>query len=109
MIQQTIQKRRIRRASFLDSSLRLEGIKDIIQSSREQLYFSELKTKSKIKFKKSFLKYLNYCIEKEFVVKYKLPLKDIPLNCYSKRNPQPKILVFYKTTDKGLQFLEMVQ
>ncbi len=59
-----------RKKSFLGSSLRLDGIIDLVELvSNHSLYFSEMQKKSRIIYKKSFLNYLRYCVERGFMTK----------------------------------------
>lgn len=89
----------VRKRSFLDSSLRFDGIIDILNCTKEPMRFSPLVMKSRIKFKKSFLKYLRYCIEKKLVINRKV---------YGKRIYKP-IESWFVITEKGRLFLEMVE
>lgn len=91
-----------RHRSFLDSSLKLDGITAILESLLVgQLSYTRLYVSSNIKFKKSFLKYLDYCKEKEFVTKH--PGR----NTESGRGENQRV-VYYKITDKGRNFLELL-
>jgi len=96
-----------RRPSFLDTSLRLDGIIEIVTLSTQSMYFSEFRLASKIKFKKSFLKYLRYCVEKNFVNKSQIHYKDLP-DRYRGRKLAAKFYTFYLITAKGQKFLELV-
>lgn len=98
-----------RKPSFLDSSLKIDGIIEIMELVRkEPLYFHEMVKKSKIKFKKSFMKYLRYCFEKGFVRKRKKFI-ILELTGYGKTYDQGHHAVFYSTTQKGKKFLELVK
>lgn len=98
-----------RRSSFLDSSLRIAGIVDIVELvSKKPLYFSELKKSSKIKFKQSFLKYLRFCYEKGFLKKkegYIIKESHGEFRTYE----QGHEIVYYSITSKGKRFLELVK
>jgi predicted transcriptional regulator len=78
-----------RRPSFLDSSLRLEGIIDILQCTEHPITFVNLQTKSRICMKASFLRYLKYCVDQEFII----------------HQPQKE----YALVSKGREFLELVK
>lgn len=92
-----------RRPSFLDSSLRLNGISAILESLYDgELTFTQLFIDSNIKFKKSFLKYLHYCEDKQFITR-KMGVSKIP----NRWEGRP---VKYSTiTHKGREFLEMIK
>ena len=93
----------MRHKSFLDSSLRLDGITAILNTvDGELLFYTEIYHKSNIRFKKSFIKYLNYCKEKGFII-------GTPgINQRASRGQNQKV-VYYTITEKGLKFLELVQ
>jgi len=106
MVQQ--QTRGKRRPSFLDSSLRLDGITELLTLlSRESKYFSQLRMESRIKFKKSFLKYLRYCVKQEFLTTSKVPIKQISER-YRGIAYVNGYYTFHHITEKGRLFLEMV-
>jgi len=92
-----------RNPSFLDSSLRLNGITAILESLRKgELTFTQLFMDSNIKFKKSFLKYSNYCKDKQFITS-KRGISRIP------NRWEGRTVVYYSITDKGRGFLEMIE
>lgn len=98
-----VQPRGIRRPSFLDKSLRLNGITAILDSVIEQPeYFSRVFILSNIKFKKSFLKYLNYCKTQGFVI-------GTPGISHGRSRAENQHVVYYSITQKGRDFLEMLQ
>jgi len=92
-----------RHKSFLDSSLRLDGITAILNTvNKDLLFFTEVYHKSNIRFKKSFIKYLNYCKEKGFVI-------GTPGISQRASRGQNQRVVYYTITEKGKLFLELVQ
>jgi len=99
----------MRGQSFLDSSLRLDGIVDILQTIKNQpIYFSQITMASKIRFKKSIQKYLRYCVDKELSDTFWKPYREGIHE--SKRHPKrTEFYHYYKITDKGIQFLELVK
>jgi len=98
----------MRHKSFLHNSLRLDGITKLLHIvSTNPMYFSELFINSKIKFKASFLKYLRYCVENDFITKFPVSKKNLPDRyCGLKQTSQH--YMFYKTTDKGKEFLNLL-
>jgi len=99
---------RQRKPSFLDYSLRLDGITDILQIvSNEPRYFTQVLNQSRIKFKKSFLKYLNYCKEKDLVESYQTTITAS--RGRGRGITKHGHVTFYHITDKGRKFLELVQ
>ncbi len=96
-----------RRPSFLDTSLRLDGIIELVTLSKDSMYFSEIRMASRIKFKKSFLKYLRFCVEKNFIEKTIVSYKDLP-DRYRGRKPSGPNYIFYTITDSGRTFLELI-
>ena len=108
MVQQLIIKP-TRGSSFLDSSLRLDGITDILNIvSEEPRYFTQVMNESRIKFKKSFLKYLKYCVEQGFMTKSQVS-KSGAHERYHVLMSKGRFFTFYQITDKGRTFLEMVK
>jgi len=92
-----------RHKSFLDSSLRLDGITAILQATSGELsYYSQIFIKSNIKFKKSFIKYLKFCKDRNLVT------STPGINSRVTRGENHHV-VFYTITEKGRNFLEMVQ
>lgn len=91
----------MRHKSFLDTSLKLDGIIAILNATYgEKQHYSKIFRTSNIKFKKSFNKYLDYCKKKEFVDRSE------------GANPSPGRgnngrVVFYTINDKGRLFLEL--
>lgn len=86
-----------RGSSFLDSSLRLEGICHIILLTLETKSYTNLWKHSQIKYKGSFLKYLRYCLEKGYVERHTIPPR--------RKRGQEKI--DYTATLKGRLFLNI--
>jgi len=93
----------LRHRSFLDTSLKLDGITAILKATSGELsYYSQVFIKSNIKFKKSFIKYLKFCTDREFVI-------STPGINKSAGRGENKPVVFYTITEKGRNFLEMVE
>lgn len=102
------QRRYNRPPSFLDSSLRLDGIIDILGTVQDEpRYASQIYIISKIRFKASRLKYMKYCCERKFLEKYSVPRTGYEPK-FEKNKTDKKYYVYYKITDKGRQFLELV-
>jgi len=98
----TIQLRRHRRTSFLDTSLRLDGITVILNAvCEEPVTYSRLLMLSHIKFKKSFIKYLKYCKDQGFVL-------ATPGINRTKGRGENHHVVYHIITAKGRNFLELV-
>lgn len=98
-----------RKKSVLSTSLRLNGIIDILETIIPQpLYFTQVMKQSKITYKKSFLNYLRFCKEHGFVCTYTEPTHHY-IDRYRGRHRGEKGYTFYKITDKGRLFLEMVK
>lgn len=95
----------VRQVSFLDSSLKINGILEIITLvSDEPVYFHDLFKKSKIQYKKSFLNYLKFCFEKGFIKK--TPKLIFTHNKGTIREyDQYQNVVYYSITAKGKQLL----
>ena len=95
--------KRGRKVSFLDSSLKIDGIISVLQPLiyARDIITTRLWIDSNIKHKQSYYKYLNFCIEKQFVVrtphitKFGKEKKGMP--------------VYHSITDKGRLFLEIIQ
>jgi predicted transcriptional regulator len=98
----------MRQASFLDYSLRLEGIKDILDVLKDgSLYYTQILKKSRIKHKASFRKYLDYCESKGFILSF---LKERQILVGRFRGEHRKMnLRFYEITTKGKSFMEAVK
>jgi len=100
--------------SLLDNSPRLSGIVQILKNAREPLRYSELYTNSQIRFKQSFLKYLKFCSQKQLIER-KLVTKSEYYETLSHskhfkniRSTEP-FRPLYKISQKGRQFLELIQ
>lgn len=92
----------MRHKSFLDSSLKIDGITAILQATSGELsYYTQVFIKSNIKFKKSFIKYLKYCTDRNFVV------STPGINSRVTRGENHKV-VYYTITEKGKLFLEII-
>jgi len=91
-------KCRGRKPSFLDTSLRLDGVLHILESLGEPTSFNKMVSQSKIKYRQSFIKYLNFCIEKNLIT------HEHTSQRYS-NNSWTRISI----TDKGRKLLEMLK
>ena len=108
MVQQLIMRHR-RGPSFLDSSLRLNGITDLLQIvDKEPINFSALYKVTRIKFRSSYLKYLKYCVEQGFMTKTQVS-KSGAHERYHALMSKGRFFTFYQITDKGRTFLELIQ
>ena len=97
-----------RKTSFLDSSLKIAGIIDILsQLKSEAMYNNQLFRNCDIKYKPSFGKYLNYCAANGFVCSYQVPIRGNHVSKFEKQIRMCKYYKYYKLTDKGRTFLEM--
>lgn len=95
-----------RKPSFLDSSLRIDGILDTVRiAQKKPQFFGHMIDKSQIKFKASFLKYLHYCVDMELLKKTPKTLQ-MPIGRYSFIGKQH--FVFYSITVKGNRLLGML-
>lgn len=98
-----------RGTSFLDSSLKIDGILDILKIlSVKPYYFHDLCKTSKIQFKKSFLKYLNFCYEKNLVKKTNRD-SFMETTSYGTTYNKRYATVFYSITTNGKKFMELVK
>lgn len=59
----------MRRHSFLDSSLKIAGIRDILLTCKDEKPFVEVMRTSRIRYKPSLLRYIRWCIEKKLLQK----------------------------------------
>ena len=92
-----------RRRSFLRSSPAIDGVAAILKSLRRgEITFSQLFIDSNIKFKKSFLKYLNYCKDKQYVTK-KPGFSKTP------NRWEGRPVMYYSITERGWRFLEVIK
>ena len=104
MLQLSQHEKPLRRPSFLHSSLRLDGITELLNIvSDGPIHFPALCLKSRIQFKKSFLKLLKYCNDQEFM--YKSHSSTHPSN--GRNAKKDYTFVYYHITKKGREFLRM--
>ena len=89
-------RRGIRGKSFLDTSLKIVGIEHILELTMKPISYSRIWERSQIKYKKSFLNYLNYCIEKRLVNRTHINDNDITRGAV------------YKTSHDGKRFLQII-
>ena len=78
---------------------KLTGIIDLLQCAKYPLRYEKLRLASKIKFKLSFIAYLNFCVEKSLIINTKTPGKKVA-GCKES---------WFCITPKGRLFLEMIQ
>ena len=98
-----------RRPSFLDTSLRLDGITELLQIiNMEPRKFSDLCKVSKIKFKKSFMKYLRYCVDQGFMTKTRVSRSGAHERFHALMS-KGRFYTFYHITAKGRLFLEITK
>lgn len=97
MILKTIH--RTRKKSILRENYSISGIQDILNCTFEPRRYKTLQLKSKIYFKKTFLRYLKYCIQKELVINNKV---------YGEKIHRP-IQSWFIISEKGRKFLEMIE
>ena len=71
---------------------------DFLEMVKETRSFSELYSITKIKEKKGFLNYLNWCVTRQLIIKSKV----LPPNEDGK-------FVFYNITQRGREFLELIR
>jgi predicted transcriptional regulator len=93
-LEQLVRKRQGRKPSILDGSLTISGIQHILGMCTTPVRYGTLDMHRKIAYKKSFFKYLHYCVEKGFLEKS----GDGGINGMT-----------YHITHSGRQFLELVQ
>lgn len=108
MIQQSVQVTG-RKPSFLDSSLKIDGIIDVLEViSKQPLYLAQINKASKISMPNSIAKYTKYCLDKGFFSTY-LVLRNGHGSRREKNKTINRYHKHYKITDKGRMFLEMIQ
>ena len=93
-IEQQIKERMGRKRSFLDTSPKIIGISDMLETCKESLSYTELREKCRISHKGTFLKYLKFCTEKGLIEHSKVT-KAEPASRFS----------FYITSQKGREFM----
>ena len=87
-----------RKISILRIGYSMNGIFDILQNTMEPVRYSNFHKKSQIHFKKVFIKYVNFCLEKKLIYNKKV---------YGTRIHRP-IQSWFVITEKGRTFLEML-
>ena len=101
--------RPVRKPSFLDTSLRIDGIIDLLKiTDKGAINFTRLCNSSQIKFKKSFLKYLRYCVDQGFMTKTQVS-KAGAHKRYHALMSKSRFYTYYHITNKGKTFLELVE
>jgi len=98
LLDQQIRKRMGRRRSFLDVSLKVDGIIEILEKCSSPVSYTDLRKDCRIKAQSSFLKYRRFCMEKELMI-HTVRTKVSPASHYS----------FYVLTEKGRMFLRCLQ
>jgi predicted transcriptional regulator len=94
-----------RRPSFLDSSLRLDGITEILTLlTNNPMYFRQIRRVTRIRYAPAILKYLKFCKEKGLV-----QWNEELLIIQNGRGTSKKAHYYtvYTVSDKGRVFLEM--
>jgi len=54
---------------------KISGILDILSHTQEPIRFEKLRLKSRIKYKKSYIRHLKFCVDKKLVVHWKETVK----------------------------------
>ena len=99
----------MRAKSFLDSSHKLDGIIHILLACRTPVKYTQLARESEIKHKQSLFRYINYCMDKNFISKK-------PIGWKKNRRVTKELLEKYPTrytnlyeiTPRGKLFLDLV-
>lgn len=95
--------------SFLDKSMRLNGVVEILQLTRKKpISFTDMRDTSKIKFKKSLLKYMRFCVEKKLVRK-KEGMQWKKITGWGHKYDRRVHNINYFITARGRKFLELVK
>jgi len=95
-------KKLTRNYSFARQGLGLNGVQDILSCVGEGRRFSQIYKISKIHFKKSFIKYLKFCVDKKLV-------RHWTVYGTKGKNIYKPLESWYVITDKGRLFLEMLE
>ena len=93
-----LERAAIRKKSILVGP-KLTGIVDLLECCKYPMRSSNLRLASKIKFKKSFFIYLNFCVNKSLIINTKKKGKKITRTRES----------WFVISEKGRIFLEMIQ
>lgn len=102
-----VEPKTLRQRSFLDSSLKMDGILEILSIiQKKPMWFSEMCRASRIKFRNANVKYLKYCKDKGLVCGVDTLLKIPNGRGYSKKE---KSFVVYSITIKGSMILEWLK
>ena len=54
---------------------KISGILDILSHTQEPIRFEKLRWRSRIKYKKSYIKYLKFCVDKKLIIHWKESVK----------------------------------
>lgn len=96
----------VRHHSILDTSLKLDGIIEILRVfQKHPTWFAQMCRESRIKFRKANLKYLKYCRDKGLVDGVETELKIRIGRGYSRK---ARGIMVYSLSEKGKLFLELV-
>jgi len=100
-----------RAGSFLDTSLRINGITHLIELiSLGPLTTSKFFNANQIRYKSSFLKYCRYCVDNGFMTKYYVKLyTTTPVSTELYEQHPKKYHVMYRITDLGRHWLEITK
>jgi len=97
-----------RRPSYLRTSLKLDGLVEIISIVRESpKYLAEIQRNSRICMKGTTTKYVKYCSDKGFFDSYFIPRRGHGSR-FEKNKTKNKYYRYYRITDKGSKFLEIL-
>jgi len=91
--------KRIRKKSILFDSPSIAGILDLLSHTEEPIRYHNLFYKSRIFFKKSFGKYLDFCVKSNLIVNEKV---------FGRQTGKP-IESWFVITVKGRMFQEMLK
>jgi len=97
-----------------DGGLSLTTITKMLENVKTPKTFCDLNKISTPVYKKSFLKYLNYCTDRELILKRMLSYRDYQETIsHSKHYKNSKSVEpyrpLYTLSDKGRDFLEMIE
>jgi len=96
---QTVQILKRNRSVYFKKRINILGIINILQNMKEPIRSEKLLYKTMFRYKKSYMNYLDYCVDKELVTRHRI---------YGKKVHKVRESWFI-ITPKGRQFLEIVQ
>jgi len=65
----------LKRVRTILNGPKISGILDILSHTQEPVRFEKLRWKSRIKYKKSYIQYLKFCVDKKLVLNWIEPPK----------------------------------